>query len=146
MEVKERLYDVDSFWRFACQPENADRYFELINGEIIEMAPPGWEHGTLAGEIYLFFRLFDPERQFGIPSVDTGFYPAEDRSTVLSPDVAFTKIERAPVRTFKRWVPAMPDIAVEVKSPGNTLAELRRKGRHLSTARHATGLDRHSRP
>ena len=30
MEVKERVYDVDAFWRFVCQPENADKYFELI--------------------------------------------------------------------------------------------------------------------
>ena len=127
MEVQQRVYDVDAFWRFVCQPENNDKYFELINGEIIEMSPPGWEHGTLAGEIYHYFRLFDPERRYGSPSVDTGFYPADNRSTVLSPDVAFTRIERAPVRTFKTWVPAMPDIAVEVKSSSNTLAELRRK-------------------
>ncbi len=127
MAVQQRVYDVDAFWRFVCQPENTDKYFELIHGEIIEMSPPGWEHGTLAGEIYHYFRLFDPERRYGTPSVDTGFYPADERSTVLSPDVAFTGIERAPVSTFKKWVPGMPDIAVEVKSPSNTLAELRRK-------------------
>ena len=127
MTVEQRVYDVDTFWRFVCQPENVDRYFELMNGEVIEMSPPGWEHGTLAGEIYHAFRLFDPERRFGSPSVDTGFYPADDRRTVLSPDVAFTRIERAPARTFTGWAPFMPDIAVEVKSPSNTLAELRRK-------------------
>lgn len=127
MAVQQRVYDVDAFWRFVCEPENNDKYFELINGEIIEMSPPGWEHGTLAGEIYHYFRLFDPKRRVGSPSVDTGFYPAHDQSTVLSPDVAFTTIERAPVRTFKKWAPVMPDIAVEVKSPTNTFAELRRK-------------------
>ena len=127
MELRQRLYDIDDLWKIVCQPENADKYFELINGEIIEMSPPGWEHGTLAGEIYYYFRLFDPERRFGSPSVDTGFYPAHERRTVLSPDVAFTRIERAPVRTFKKWAPVMPDIAVEIKSPSNTLAELRRK-------------------
>ena len=41
MEVKERIYDLDEFWHFVCQPENADRYLELINGEIIEMTLPG---------------------------------------------------------------------------------------------------------
>ena len=127
MEVQQRVYNIDDLWRLVCQPENADKYYELINGELIEMSPPGWEHGTLAGEIYHHFRLFDPERRLGHPTVDAGFYPADNRNTLLSPDVAFTRIERAPAREFNKWAPLMPDIAVEVKSPGNTLAELRRK-------------------
>ena len=126
MEVKERVYDVDAFWRFVCQPENADRYFELINGEIIEMAPPGEEHGTIAGEIFLHFRLFDPQRKLGIPTVETGYYSLDDRRTVLGPDVAFRRTDGA-TPPQKKWAPTMPDLAVEIKSPSNTLAELRQK-------------------
>lgn len=127
MAVQERIYDVDAFWRFVCQPENADRYFELIYGEIVEMAPPGGEHSTIAGEIYHHFRLFDPQRNLGIPTVDAGYHPPAKRSILLAPDVAFTRVERAPKPFPKTWVPMMPDIAVEVQSPSNTLAELRRK-------------------
>ena len=61
-------------WR-SSQAENADKHFELIDGELFEMSPPGWEHGTLAGEIYHYFRLFDPERKLGIPTVETGYLP-----------------------------------------------------------------------
>ena len=127
MAVQQRVYDVHDLWHLVCQAENADKHFELIDGELFEMSPPGWEHGTLAGEIYHYFRLFDPERKLGTPTVETGFYPAEDRSTLLSPDVAFTSIARAPERIFKKWAPMMPDLAVEVVSPSNTMPQVRRK-------------------
>ncbi|MCY4063042.1 MAG: Uma2 family endonuclease [Chloroflexi bacterium] len=127
MAIQQRVYDLDSFWRFVCQPDNADRYFELIDGEIIEMAPPGGEHSTVAGEIYLHFRLFDPQRNLGVPTVEAGYYPPGKRDIVLAPDAAFTRAERAPEPFPRTWVPVMPDIAVEVQSPSNSLAELRRK-------------------
>ena len=126
MEVKERVYDVDSFWHFACQPENADKRLELIHGELVEMPQPAEEHGFIAGEIYHYIRLFDPQRKLGIPTVEAGYYSEEDRSTVLGPDVAFRRTEgSAPPK--KKWAPTMPDLAIEIKSPSNTLAELREK-------------------
>lgn len=127
MAVQQRVYDVDAFWHFVCQPENADRRFELIHGEVVEMPQPGEEHGYIAGEIYLHFRLFDPQRKLGIPAVDTGYYSIDDRHTVLGPDVAFRRIARPGARPHKKWAPTMPDLAVEIKSPSNTLAELRQK-------------------
>ena len=126
MEVKERVHDVDSFWRFVCQPENANKRFELIHGELVEMPQPGEEHGFIAGEIAYQIRLFDSDRKFGILAVDAGYFSEEDLSTVLGPDVAFRRTDgSAPPQ--KKWAPTMPDLAVEIKSPGNTLAELREK-------------------
>ena len=126
MEIKERLYDIDDLWQIVCDADDDTRY-ELVEGEIFDMAPPGGEHGTLAGEIYFYFRLFDRDRLLGIPTVDAGYHPPDDRGTLLSPDVAFTRVERAPVPFPRAWVPLMPDLAVEIKSPSNSLAELRRK-------------------
>ena len=126
MAVQQRLYDIDDLWQIVCNADD-DAHYELIEGEIIEMAPPGGEHGTLAGEIYYYFRLFDRDRQLGVPTVETGYHPLEDRSILLSPDAAFTRAECAPNPFPKTWVPVMPDLAVEIKSPSNTMAELRRK-------------------
>ncbi|MCY4070356.1 MAG: Uma2 family endonuclease [Chloroflexi bacterium] len=127
MAIQERVYDIDDLWEIVCQPENADKHFELINGELFEMAPPGEEHGYLAGEIFHLFRLFDPQRELGIPTVETGYYPLNDRSTVLSPDVAFRRTNRTVMPLNKRWVPTMPNLAVEIVSPSNTMPQIRRK-------------------
>ncbi len=127
MRVNARVYDVDSFWEFVHQPENADKRLELIDGEIIEMPAPGEEHGFLAGLFYHHFLLFDPELKMGVPTVESGYYTLDDRYTVLAPDAAFRLRERADAPLNKRWVSAMPDIAVEIKSPHDSMAQMRRK-------------------
>ncbi len=43
------------------------------------------------------------------------------------PDVAFISFERAPDPFPDKLVPAMPDLAVEIKSPSNTMTELHAK-------------------
>ena len=127
MAVQQRVYDVEAFWQFVCQPENADRHFELINGELVEMPAPGEEHGFIASEIAFHIRLFDSDRKLGILTVDAGYYSQEDLSTVLGPEVAFRRTDNEAPPLQKKWAPTMPDLAVEIKSPSNTLAELRQK-------------------
>jgi len=127
MAVQQRVYDVEAFWHFVCQPENANKRFELINGELVEMPAPGEEHGFIASEIAFHIRLFDSDRKLGILAVDAGYYSQEDRSTVLGPDVAFRRADASAPPLQKKWAPTMPDLAVEIKSPSNTLAELRQK-------------------
>ena len=123
---KPRLYDVNDFWQFICDAKDDSRY-ELIDGQIIEMPPTFEDHGYLAVVISHYFLAFDPRRELGIPSVETGYYSLDDRRTVLAPDVAFRRTNRPGESPQKRFVPLMPDLAVEIKSPSNTLAELRRK-------------------
>ena len=126
MIVQQRVFDVDDLWRLVCDSDD-DRRYELINGELFEMAPTGELHGLLAGDIYHFIRLFDPERKLGIAAVDAGYYSPDNRSTLLSPDVAFRRADRATPPLTKAFVPVMPDLAVEIISPSNTMPQIRRK-------------------
>jgi Uma2 family endonuclease len=52
-------YTIEEFDQFIALPENADRRFELIDGEIIEKMPTeerGVIVSTLSGEIYVFLK------------------------------------------------------------------------------------------
>ncbi len=126
MEIQQRLYDIDDLWRTVCETGDDTRY-ELIEGELIEMPPPGEEHGYLMIWLGMFLAQYVSENRLGRVTAESGFYPKEDRSTLLSPDVAFRRLDPDAEPASRNWIPLMPDLAVEIKSPSNTIAELRRK-------------------
>jgi Uma2 family endonuclease len=43
-----QLMTADEFWEFVHRPENPDRDFELIRGEVIEVSRPTKPHGAVA--------------------------------------------------------------------------------------------------
>lgn len=59
--------------------------------------------------------------------VEAGFHSPDDRLTLLLPAVAFTRKECAPNPIPKNFMPLMPDLAVEIVSPSNTVPQIRRK-------------------
>ena len=127
MAIQERLYTVDDVWRLSQLPENEHKHFYLIDGELFWDMPPGFLHGHIAGLIFHYFLIFAAKHDLGKPTVESGYYPAADRTTLLAPDVAFVRKEKVPLANPTQLVASMPDIAVEIASPSNTLAELRRK-------------------
>ncbi len=127
MAVQERLYTVDDVWNLAHDPENENIHFELIDGELFQMAPPGLQHGNLAVEIAFHIRAYVKTHDAGLVTVETGYHPSDTRATVLSPDVAFLSAARIPQSDPEKYVPAMPDLAVEIMSPSDSLRQIRRK-------------------
>jgi Uma2 family endonuclease len=102
---------------------------ELIEGEIIDMAPAGFEHGRAMARIgYLLARHVEAQRLPGAVLVgDPGFIL--DDHNVRAPDVAYLDAERcaqAPKRGFMRFV---PNLAVEVVSPGDSYSDTVAKAR-----------------
>ena len=127
MELRQRLYDVDDVWQFAHQPDVDNRRFELINGALIAMVPLGGEHGELSLNLGSYIRAYVREHSLGRATVETGYHPPDDRQTLLSPDIAYISHARAPDPFPKRYVPAMPDLAIEILSPTDTLPNARVK-------------------
>ncbi len=129
MATREREYTVDDVWRLTSTPENESNRYALIDGELIVSMSPGYLHARLTSEISRLMGNFVVERDLGDVTVESGHYPPGDRRTLLLPDVAFIRKERAPVPDLARFAPLMPDLAVEIISPLQTLAQARRKAR-----------------
>ncbi len=127
MIVEKQLYTIDDVWEMAQDPDNENIFIELIDGELITVTRPGNTHGLLATEVSGHLWLYNRENNLGQVTVESGYHPPGYRYTLLGPDVAFTRYDRMPQRQTDKFVPVMPDLAVEVLSPSDTLTEVRRK-------------------
>lgn len=127
MELRHRLYDVDDLWNLGLQDEHKDKEYELIDGVIIEMTNPGGLHGKLVIRLGRYLDIFVDNNRLGHVTTETGYFLAEDRQTLLAPDLAYISFERAPDPFPDKWIPAMPDLAVEIQSPRNTHQDLQEK-------------------
>lgn len=119
MAVGQKRMTYGEFEQFIAAPENHDRRFELINGEIVEVSPTE-EHATLAarisGEIYADLK----QHPIGRVGVEPRHKMPEDNHHALLPDVAFTSHERALPIVKRAAVPQLPDLAVEIKLPDDS--------------------------
>ena len=124
MVIHERRYTLDEFHAFAELPENRDRLFELINGEIVEKMA-SFTPSRIAMGIGTFLN------NHVIPR-DLGYVTGADGSYILSPDyefmpdVGYISKERLPQEP-EREVQGAPDLAVEVKSPTDSKRGMRQK-------------------
>ena len=127
MATQERMYTVDDVWRLEQAPRHPTEKYYLIDGELcIKMAPTEM-HGETANLIAHYLTVFVLEGGLGRVGVEVGFHPPGDRGTALLPDVSFISKARMTKRALASYVPLMPDLAVEVVSPSQSLAQVRRK-------------------
>jgi Uma2 family endonuclease len=127
MVSRERDFTIDDVWRLECQPINATERYYLIEGELCVKMSPNQLHGRVASEIARLLGNHVVERELGWVTIEVGYHPPGERHTVLLPDVAFESRSRAARHPLPTYAPYMPDLAVEVVSPLQTLAETRRK-------------------
>ncbi|MBC8099765.1 MAG: Uma2 family endonuclease [Armatimonadetes bacterium] len=117
---------IEAFWDWCELPENAERLFELIDGEIIEKMP-SFEPSHIAGWILTYINLYLLQNPIGRVSGADGTYKVSDMRSLI-PDVAYISKARMP-DIPKRGVLVPPDLAVEVMSPTDSKLALRRKAK-----------------
>jgi Uma2 family endonuclease len=113
---------------FTYRGEPGCRY-ELIDGELVEMAPPGGEHGETTSTAGWLITNFVRSNKLGVVyAAETGFRLRENPDHVRAPDVAFVRRDRLPGGVSPiGYVPVAPDFVIEVVSPGDTAREVQAK-------------------
>lgn len=125
MTDRVKTMTVVEFEQFLRQPENADRLFELIDGEIFEKMPTE-KHGEIVLTIGFFGKLYLRENPIGRFTTEARHSIEDDDSNDVLPDVSFI-LDASRPSVEEGVIPRMPDFAVEVKSPSDKLPILRTK-------------------
>ena len=120
-----RAVTADELFRM---PDDGCRY-ALVRGELQRMTPAGFDHGAVIMNLAAPLAQHVKTGRLGVVcGAETGFVLARGPDTVLAPDIAFVRRERIPAagrpRTF--W-DGPPDLAVEVRSPGDSRREVAEK-------------------
>jgi Uma2 family endonuclease len=105
----------------------SSRWSELIDGVIVEMSPPGGEHGLRQVTVS---RVLCRAQDSGVGRVlaDFGCTIRRNPDVVRAPDVAFFRKERIPASGIPKgfWEGA-PDLVIEIVSPGDRPGEIQIK-------------------
>ena len=125
MELKaKRKITAQQFNEFVFQPENVQRQFELIAGEIIEMVSNSYS-SIIAARLLIRLGAYVLDNNLGHVLGADGGYEIDDERYI--PDVSFLSYARHPEVPKVAYIKAVPNLVVEVMSPTDTAKIIRMK-------------------
>lgn len=115
--TKPALHTAEDLERLSAQ----GYHYELITGELREMAPPGGSHGSTTSRLTILVGILVIDKDLGETfAAETGFLVGRNPDTTLAPDFAFVSKGRLPNPLPKSYIPVIPDIVLETRSPNDT--------------------------
>jgi Uma2 family endonuclease len=114
----------EQFYEFVMRPENRDRNFEYIAGEIVEVvsnSKSSYKGNRLVARVTIYVE----DKNLGRCTGADGGYVVSGEDYI--PDGAFMSYTRRPTQPNVAYNPVAPDLAIEMLSPGNTKDEMTHK-------------------
>ena len=129
--VRTRHTTIEEFERFIMLPENEERRFEYIEGDVVEVVSNSYS-SEVAANILIVLGVYVKSKKSGhITGADGGYQVGNDR---YMPDVGFISKKRQPESSRETFIPNAPDLAVEVLSPSDKPRKVRTKIRNYMAA------------
>jgi Uma2 family endonuclease len=126
--VATKRMTAEEFLDWVQRPENDNRWFELVRGEVIEMPAPTKPHGVVCSNMVWLLGSYVRQRNYGyLTSNDSGVILERDPDTVRGPDVALYEDAQSFEDLHPKYGEVPPLLAVEVLSPGDRINKVLRK-------------------
>ena len=126
--VASPLVTAEVFAEFVARPDNADRWFELERGKIIELPPPKKPHGVVCGNIARILGNYAVATGTGyVTTNDAGYITERTPDSVRGPDVAFWNDAVVVAGGDAEYTETPPVVAVEILSPDDRINRVNRK-------------------
>ncbi|MDZ7727484.1 MAG: Uma2 family endonuclease [Dehalococcoidia bacterium] len=124
MATPTRLLTAEEFFELPEPPEGGK--MELVDGEVVCMAPAGGEHGGVAVRLGSAFDWYVRKNNLGRVGVEIGYrLRGSIRTGSDAPDVSFVRADRLPEGRLPRtFLEGPPTLAVEVVSPNDVDADV----------------------
>lgn len=133
MVLERQKHSIEDFTAFLREQED-DRRYELIDGEIVEMAPPTNRNSRIALRIGSRINIFAEDNDLGYTMGADGGYVLSP-GTVRIPGCSFIVKDCFPEGLPDGIVDGGPDLAVEVISASETAATFMSKLRQFLEVR-----------
>ena len=128
LELSERLLTVADLAALPTSLPSGDVRYELDDGRLIVMPPPGDIHGRRQAKIVRYLDSEAEERGLGEVRAEVGIVLRRDPDRVVGADAAFILAESLPVRrSVEGYLETIPEIVVEVRSKNDRTNEVRAK-------------------
>lgn len=126
--VTTKPMSAEEFSDWVQRPENSDKWFELVRGEVIELPAPTRPHGVVAVRVAsILSRYVEDRGEWYVASNDSGVILERDPDTVRGPDVALYNDAATFEELHPKYGEVPPLLAVEILSPGDRPGKVMRK-------------------
>jgi len=99
---------------YKSLPESETKRYELMEGELIMVPSPSFEHQRISRNLEFILHSFVQEKNLGtIVDAPLDVHLGED---VVQPDILFISKERSPIITEEE-IRGAPDLVIEILSP-----------------------------
>jgi len=129
--IADQTSTLEAFEAIVNLPENADKRFEWVGGEIVEV-PSNAYCSMIAARIIRYLGVFVDDHNLGYVTGEAGGYMVDGER--YAPDAAYISKARQPQLAQEGYNPNPPDLAVEVISPSDSRGRLSIKLGHYLAA------------